>query len=153
MKNLTIILTIVFASAIAQAQKFDWAISGQEKLVDEGNAVCMDAVGNSYITGSFSSNPFLLDKVSLKNSSTNLTAADMFVAKLAPKGNVLWAIQSNGASEERGIDIACDKTGHIVVTRVFRREKVTFGTFELTNPTRFSYSTFILRIKALGNIL
>lgn len=153
MKNLifTFALTVVFASA-AFAQNFDWAIAGQGKLVDEGNAVCLDADGNSYITGNFSSNPLLLGKISLKNSSTNPAVMDMFVAKLDPKGNVLWAIQSKGASEERGIDIACDKTGHIVVVGVFRGDKATFGTIELVNPTRYSLSTFILRINASGNV-
>mgnify|MGYP000875866955 FL=1 len=154
MKNLIVsfAMTLVFASA-SIAQNFDWAMSGQGNLVDEGNAVCMDAEGNSYITGNFSSNPFLLGKVSLKNSSTNPAAMDAFVAKLDAKGNVVWAIQSNGAGEERGIDIACDKTGHIVVVGVFRGDKASFGTFELTKPTRFPLSTFILRINALGNIV
>lgn len=154
MKSLIIslVLTIGLVSLI-NAQNFDWAISGQGKLVDEGNAVCLDAAGNSYITGNFSSNPFLLGKVALTNTSLNKASMEMFVAKLDPKGNVVWAIQSKGAGEERGIDIACDKTGHIVVVGNFRGEKATFGTTELSNPTRFPLSTFILRINTLGNIL
>lgn len=154
MKN-SIFLTVCFLllSSIANAQSFDWAFAGQGKLVDEGNAVCLDADGNSYITGNFSSNPFLLGKISLTNTSLNKASMEMFVAKLNPKGNVVWAMQSKGAGEERGIDIACDKTGHIVVTGVFRGEKAMFGTTELVNPTRFPLSTFILRINALGNIL
>ncbi|HMS39468.1 MAG TPA: hypothetical protein PKE69_04525 [Pyrinomonadaceae bacterium] len=152
MKNLIIILTIVCASSIVHAQKFDWAISGVGKLVDEGNAVCMDADGNSYITGNFSSNPLLFGKISLKNSSTNSAVMDMFVAKLDAKGNFLWAIQSNGTGEERGIDIACDKTGNVVVVGVFRGEKATFGTTELVNQFKFSNSTFIMRLNSQGNI-
>ncbi len=153
MKNLItgFAMTIIFASA-SFAQTFDWAISGEGKLVDEGNAVCLDADGNSYITGSFSSNPFLLGKVSLTNTSTNPAVVEMFVAKLDPKGNVLWAIQSKGASEERGIDIACDKTGHSVVVGNFRGEKATFGTTTLVNQFKFSNSTFIMRLNAQGHI-
>lgn len=144
-------MTLVFAS-VSFAQKFDWAMSGQGNLVDEGNAVCIDTEGNSYITGNFSSNPLLLGKISLRNSSTNRAAMDAFVAKLDPKGNVLWAIQSNGASEERGIDIACDKTGHIVVVGIFRGEKATFGTTTLVNQFKNSNATFIMRLNSEGKI-
>lgn len=154
MKNLifTFALTVVLVSA-AFAQNFDWAIAGQGNLVDEGNAVCLDADGNSYVTGNFSSKKFALGKIVLVNTSTNPASMEMFVAKLDPKGNVLWAIQSKGAVEERGVDISCDKTGHIVVVGVFRGEKATFGTVELVNPTRFPLSTFILRLNTSGSVL
>lgn len=38
----------------ACAQSFGWIVGSQGKLVDEGNAVCVDADGNSYVTGRFS---------------------------------------------------------------------------------------------------
>lgn len=73
MKNLIIILAIVFLSAIVQAQTYDWGIASQGKIVDAGNAVCLDAEGNSYVTGNFSSSAFALGGFSLTNTTTTST--------------------------------------------------------------------------------
>jgi hypothetical protein len=77
----------------------------------------------------------------------------MFVAKIDKTGRVIWAMQSNGSGEERGIDIACDKTGHIVVVGIFKGASATFGSTVLTNPVLNSFSVFIMRMDSLGNIL
>lgn len=157
MKNLIIILTfalILISSTVIQAQKYEWAISSKGKLVNEGNAICMDSAGNSYIAGSFSSSPFSIGKFSFMNTSTPSYkyTGDMFVAKIDKTGKVVWAIQSKGLGDEKAIDIACDKTEHIVVVGSIRGKKVTFGTKEIVNPKENSRSIFILRINALGNI-
>ena len=156
MKRLIISFIILLSfSSFIKAQSYDWAITSQAKLVDEGNAVCMDADGNSYVTGSFSSSPFALGSFSLTNSSANPTIpqnSDMFVAKLDKTGKILWAMQSNGSGEERGIDIACDKTGHIAVAGIYKGAKATFGTTELVNPSTNSFSVVIMRINTLGKI-
>jgi hypothetical protein len=156
MKYVIALIILFTSSSLTQAQSYDWAISSQGKLVDEGNAVCMDSDGNSYITGYFSSNPFALGSFSLTNSSVNPQLpqnSDMFVVKIDKTGKAIWAIQSNGSGEEKGIDIACDKTGHIVVVGIFKGASATFGTTELKNPSINSFSVFIMRINSQGNIL
>ena len=139
-------------TAAAAAQTFTWTTAGQGTLVDEGKSVCIDREGNSYVTGNFSSASFRIGKITLRNSSAMSTSMDMFVAKFDPNGTAVWAIQSNGAGEERGIDIACDQTGHISVVGVFRGEKATFGPTTLVNQFKFSNSTFIIRIAPSGEI-
>jgi hypothetical protein len=157
MKKLILTLTILIAtSSLGRAQSFDWAMTSQGSLVDEAKSVCMDAEGNSYVTGSFTSNPYRLGSFSLNNSSTNPSHpqnSDLFVAKFDKDGKVLWAMQSNGAGEEKGIDIACDRTGHIVVVGIFKgATPATFGATKLTNPVAGTFSVFIMRMNALGNI-
>lgn len=157
MKKIIIALITVLASlSFVHAQSYDWAIASQGKIADTGNAVCMDAEGNSYVTGSFSSSAFAIGGFSLTNTTITSTnpydAFDMFVAKIDKTGKVVWAIQSNGAGEERGIDIACDKTGHIAVVGIFKGAKATFGTTELANLNTSSFSSFIMRINALGKV-
>ena len=151
MRRLFIALGITLACAsYVGAQSYDWAITAQGTSfgADEGKAVCMDAEGNSYFTGSFSSSSFALGKFSLTNTSSSpATNFDMFVAKVDRAGKVLWAMQSKGSGEERGIDIACDKTGHIVVVGIFKGASATFGTAELKNPGINSFSTFIMRME------
>lgn len=159
MKNsiVSFVALLVF-SAASFAQTYDWGITaqGEKSRVDEGRAVCMDAEGNSYVTGSFSSSRFAIGGFTLTNTSIMATnpynAFDMFVAKLDKTGKVSWAIQSAGAGEEKGVDIACDKTGHIAVVGIFKGTKATFGTTELANPNTSSFSSFIMRINALGKV-
>lgn len=156
MKNLifSFVLTGIFASA-GFAQNFDWAISSKGEQVDEGSAVCLDEEGNSYVTGGFSSPKFALGGFTLTNTTsvpTNPLKTDMFVAKIDAAGKVIWAIQSNGIGDEKGVDIACDKTGHIAVVGIFKGANATFGTTELKNPTTNSFSVFVMRISALGKI-
>ena len=102
-----ITLMVVFLSAsIIQAQSFDWAITSQGEQVNEGNAVCFDAEGNSYVTGSFSSPKFVLGGLTLTNTTpvpTNPLRTDMFAAKIDAAGKVIWAIQSNGTGDEKGV--------------------------------------------------
>jgi hypothetical protein len=157
MKNLIIILTfalILILPTAVQAQNYDWAISSSGKLVDEGTAVCLDASGNSYIAGSFTSRPFGIGEFSFMNTAKppNQQTADMFVAKLDQTGKVLWAIRSEGIGEEKARAISCDRTGHIVVAGLFKGQKATFGTVEITNPKRNSISIFMLKVNALGKI-
>lgn len=157
MKRLIFGLTVlVAASSLAHAQTFDWAITSQGGLVDDAKSVCMDAEGNSYVTGSFTSSPFRLGSFTLNNSSTNPSNpqnSDMFVAKFDKDGKALWAMQSSGAGEEKGVDIACDKTAHVVVVGVFKGAMpATFGATKLTNPGAGSFSVFIMRMNGLGRI-
>lgn len=160
MKRISIISLLIFiaGSFAVKAQSFDWAAGspGERGHADEGSAVCMDADGNSYVTGRFSSRTFTLGTFSLTNTSVTATnpydAFDMFVAKFDSRGKVLWVIQSDGAGEERGVDIACDKTGHVVVVGIFKGASAKFGTTELRNPNTSAFSTFLMRVNALGNI-
>ncbi len=154
MKIITLMVVLASASFI-HGQTFDWAITSQGEQVNEGNAVCLDAEGNSYVTGSFSSPKFALGGFTLTNTTpvpTNPLKTDMFVAKIDAAGKVVWAIQSNGTGDEKGVDIACDKTGHIVVAGVFKGASATFGTTELKHSGRDSFRTFIMRINSLGKI-
>lgn len=135
-------------------KKYDWAISSKGKSIDEGTSVCMDSAGNSYIAGSFSSRPFAIGNFSFVNTSTPSykESMDMFVAKLDKNGKAVWAIRSEGKGNEKATDIACDKTGHIVVIGSIKGKNVKFGTEEINNPRDNSMSTFILRVNNLGKI-
>lgn len=149
-------ITFLFLSLNSTfAQNVDWAITSQGKQVDEGNAVCVDSDGNSYVTGGFSSPAFAISSFSLTNTSpiaTNPQKTDMFVAKFDNTGKAVWVIQSNGIGDEKGVDISCDKTGHIAVVGVFRGASATFGTTELKHFGGDGYRTFIIRINSLGKI-
>jgi hypothetical protein len=153
---LAVSLTILLASAAdADAQSFDWAVGSLGQHADQGNAVCIDPAGNSYVTGYFSSSPFRLGAFTLTHTPVgplSFTKTKMFVAKLDRTGKALWAMQSEGDGTEQGIDIACDRSGHVVVVGSFVGGEVTIGPTRLANISKGARAVFIMRLSPDGNI-
>ena len=86
----------------------------------------MDGVGGVWITGIFAG-------IATFGSHT-LTASgnyDIFVAKLGPNGNWLWAVKAGGIDYDYGYSIAVDGAGNAYVTGEFRYTS-TFGSHTLT---------------------
>lgn len=146
---------LLLISSVLSAQDFQWGAASKGKHVDGGNAVCMDAEGNSYTAGSFSSPVVSLGTSSLMNTSKSAgpePATDAFVAKFDAKGNVVWAFQTTGDGIERSVDIACDSSGHVAWAGIVKGKSMRVGDKELVNPTTSSFSTFIVRLNALGKV-
>jgi hypothetical protein len=93
---------------------------------DLGDAIAVDGVGNSYVTGRFfDSATFGPGEV----NQTTLTSAgtlDVFVAKYDPSGSLLWVTSAGGPDFEQGLGIAIDGVGNSYVTGSFDSEAV-FG--------------------------
>lgn len=85
-----------------------------------GNEVCTDAAGNVYVTGyfggtvnfqsTFSLTPYLL---------TSFGSSDVFVLKIDPNGNFVWARQLGGMATDEGLSIAVDAAGNVYTTGHF----------------------------------
>ena len=85
---------------------------------DESNSIARDAAGNLYITGSFSGQAQFGEGA----TATTLTAAgnsDIFLAKYAPDGELLWAIGVGGTGSDVGSDVEVDAAGNVFVTGRF----------------------------------
>lgn len=81
----TFALAVGTIPAGAIAQTFQWARLGGGIGFDQGEAIAVDAAGNSYVTGLFfetaTFGPFTL---------TSAGSGDVFVVKYDPSGTVLW---------------------------------------------------------------
>ncbi|RYZ24475.1 MAG: T9SS type A sorting domain-containing protein [Chitinophagaceae bacterium] len=103
----------------ANAQKFSflkYATTGQEP--SPGGLVA-DGGGNSYIIGSFSSS-YNLD---LDGGSQLLNSAggtDIYFAKYAGNGSLLWGHRIGGSLNDRGTGIAVDAAGNVYIAATFR---------------------------------
>jgi hypothetical protein len=88
-----------------------WARSFGGIGTEDGTAVEIDGAGNVYLYGSFE------DTVAF--GAVNLTSAgarDVFLAKLDPGGNVLWARSFGGPADEAQVNLAVAADGTAVVT-------------------------------------
>jgi hypothetical protein len=82
---------------------------------EECYSIALDNEGNSYISGRFLSTVWF--------GTTSLTSSgdyDIFVAKLNPSGNWLWAKRAGGTDEEGAQEIAVDSSGNCFLTGYFQ---------------------------------
>ena len=109
----------IFVSKLDATVNLVWAKSmGGGANDDVGISIAVDASGNVYTTGFFNGTVDFDP-----NAGTfNLTSAgsqDIFVFKLDATGNLVWAKNMGGASNDIGQSIAVDASGNVYTTGYF----------------------------------
>lgn len=84
-----------------------WAKSAAGLNNDEAASVSVDASGNAYITGYFSSYTLSFGTITLTNTDTINYTDDIFIAKYNTSGNVLWAKSKRWYSLGRRVFHCC----------------------------------------------
>ena len=90
-----------------------WAKSFGGAGSDRGNATTVDASGNIYTKGDYRDTVDFDPGSGVTNLSSNGFAADVFVQKMDPQGNFLWAKSFGGSSVEIGRSITVDASGNV----------------------------------------
>ncbi len=93
----------------------------------EPHAIFGDKAGNVYIAGSFGETASF--------GSVTLTAKgylDVFVAKLDPSGQFVWATSAGGTDSEEALGVAADETGNVYITGYFQGN-ASFGSSALSS--------------------
>ncbi|MHB9077543.1 MAG: Ig-like domain-containing protein [Pirellulaceae bacterium] len=85
---------------------------------EESNAIARDAAGNIYITGSYTG-AAVFGEAPTPITLTAFGNTDIFLAKYAPNGTLLWAIGMGGSGSDLGADVDVDALGNVVVTGRF----------------------------------
>ena len=108
---------LALVSAVS-AQDLRWAHEAGGTSVDRGMAIAADAAGNSCVAGVF-------DTTATFGTGASVTTLfgsgqEMFVAKYAPDGSLLWANRGGGASSsDWGLAVDVDAVGNCYVTGYF----------------------------------
>jgi hypothetical protein len=124
-----------------------WAKSAGGTGGGGGNSVAVDASGNAYVTGYYSSPAIIFGSDTL----TNVGDYDIFLAKYDAGGNVLWAKCAGGFINESGSSVTLDASGNAYVTGWFNSQTLTFGSDTLTNVD--NGDIFLAKYDAGGNVL
>lgn len=118
-----------------------------------GNDITLDAGGAIYCTGTFIGSADF-DPGTGYSPITSMNDQDIFVWKLDPSGNFLWAKTMGGSSKEGGLSIFADVTGDVCVGGFFTGT-CDFdpgpGTNTLTSAG--DEDLFVLKMDAQGNVL
>jgi SprB repeat/Secretion system C-terminal sorting domain len=93
-------IILLFSTATIHAQTWTFAGTAGSLNAENGKAICVDASGNIYVTGSFSNtNDFDLST----GGTVNLTSAgsnDIFIASYTSSGAYRWAVQAGGIGND-----------------------------------------------------
>ncbi len=122
-----------------------WLITSSVTGTDPVMDIAQDAAGNTYATGHFSGTMTIGSTVLASDG----TKQDLFVAKLDPTGNLLWASRFGGTGQDRGwgIDVASD--GSVYVTGDFSGT-MTAGASTLTSAG--GADVFVLALDTAGAV-
>lgn len=108
----------IYVLKLTGAGNYLWAKTENSSGWEEGYSLTVDAAGYIYSTGYFDSD---LD-FDPNNGTTILTNAgysDVYVQKLDPNGNLVWAASVAGTGTDIGDALALDTHGNVVVTGEF----------------------------------
>ena len=126
-----------------------WAKKASGTVNDEAFSVAVDASGNSYLTGFFSSS-IIFGLTTL----TNTGGYDIFLTKYDKNGNVVWAKSAGGTGVEEARSVTVDALGNTYIAGFFGSTTITFGSIILTNTTNTgTHDVFLTKYDANGNVL
>lgn len=151
--NTAIIFCICVVSH-AQVINFSWAKSfGGGTSNGFGQSVATDTSGNVYSVGFFANTTDFDPGPGIYNLTPN-GSFDIFISKLGPAGNFIWAKRIGGPGDDRAYSIAVDKLGNCFVTGFFN-QTVDFdpnsGFYNLTSAG--GRDAFILKLNTTGNFV
>lgn len=116
--NLTSGYYDIFVSTLDASGNFLWAKQFGGATNVAAGSITVDATGNVYTTGNFDGTADFDPGTGTYNLTDN--GGDIFVSKLDPSGNFVWAIQLGGVSGGgSGHSIAVDVNGNVYTTGSF----------------------------------
>ena len=152
-KHISLLFAFFIGMFICNAQNFQWARSMGGPTDEIGNSIAVDSSGNVYTTGYFKGT-IDFDPGPGTSTLTSAGSQDAFISKLDANGNLIWAKNIGGVSEDFSNSIAVDGSGNVYITGWFGAT-TDFdpgpGTSFLTSAG--IYDVFILKLDATGNFL
>ena len=144
MKLMVLIILLFWRPIVleAQAPEWEWAVSGTN-LFSVVASIAVDNQGNQYVTGMFGG--------STNFGTTELVSQgsfDVFVVKLDPSGNWLWAVSAGGTDYDYSNGIGLDSEGNVYLAGTFNGAAY-FGTHSLYSVG--NADAFVSKIDSSGN--
>ena len=141
----------IFLPLFNFSQIYNWSGSFGSYSAESGNAIDIDASGNTFVVGKYR-NTVDFDPGSGAFLMTSEGESDIFILKLDANGQFLWVKGIGGSSFDYANDIKVDANGDLFITGVFKNT-VDFdpgsSTHNLTSNGQ--YDAFVLKMDNNGN--
>ncbi len=126
----------------------EWVNTMQGNGSDYAYSTSADTSGNVVVTGCFSS-----DTLSIGASSFHVNGqSDLFIAKYAGNGNLLWAKTTGGPNGDYGYGITTYGT-NIYLAGGFNSDTLVFGADSILFPQGGLDAMFLTQFDASGNVI
>jgi hypothetical protein len=156
MKKLLLPLIISLFHFSGSAQNFQWANQISGPGLDEGKGIAVDASGNIYTAGTFYYTVDFDPGAGTTYLTSVASSRDIYITKMDPSGNLLWAKAVGGGDTEGVTDIALDGSGNVYITGAYSSTSADFdpgtGTYTL-GTANSSNDIYILKLDASGNFV
>jgi len=121
---------------------------------DKANSVAIDASGNAYVTGSFTSFYLTFGTVMLTNADTTSYTDDIFIAKYTSSGSVAWAKRAGDLGWEEALSVSVDASSNIYIAGNYNSPTISIGTTTLTNIDNSGNTddVFLIKYNTSGNV-
>jgi hypothetical protein len=143
----------VFVSKLDSSGNFIWANKMGSTGFDYGRGITTDAAGNVYIIGMFQNTVDFNPGSGVFNLTSN-GDADIYIVKLDPNGNFIWAKSIGGSGFDSASSISVDYQGNVYSTGTFLNT-VDFdpgaGTYNLSSIG--GNDVFVSKLDANGNFI
>lgn len=151
-KSIIIAFMIICGFANAQTPDWMWAKSAHGYIDEKGNCSATDVFGNVFVSGSFTGSSVVFDGNTLVNNSNDTNRTDIFIAKFASSGDLIWVKGIGGSGSDEARAIKTDLNGNFYLTGKFgsntSNNPLDFGGVILTNK-----GLFIVKFDSNGNAL
>ena len=134
-----------------------WATRLSGTSADVGYGIAADSSGNSYITGSYSSNPLTIynsNGTIFSNLTGTSTTTDVFIVKYNTSGAAQWATRVLGTGNDAGYGISVDSSGNSSITGQYGSNPLTIyhsnGTIFSNLTNAGSTDVFIVNYNTSG---
>ncbi len=146
----------IFVAKYAASGALLWVKKASGSSWEYSRGIADDSFGNILVTGYFKETvTFGAGEVNETILISRPNHSDIFVAKYAPSGVLLWVKSPSGPSKDLGCDIATDNSDNILVTGIFYMT-VTFGAGEINETILTSagrYDIFVAKYASGGELL
>ena len=126
----------LFVARLTAAGAARWAASAGGQDAEVPTQLALDAAGNAYVTGRFTSATAYFGTASVTNPHSQ-TGDEAFVAKINPAGTWQWAQQTLGTYYSEGHGIGVDPSGTVWLFGSCQSPSTAFGSLTLPTASRF----------------
>jgi Domain of unknown function (DUF4347)/Beta-propeller repeat len=145
--------TDLFVSKLDSNGTLVWARAMGGPGFDQASGVTVDGSGNVYTTGFFFGTADF-DPVAGVTNLTSAGDADIFVSKLDPNGNLVWAKAIGGSRTNQATGISLDGSGNVYTTGVFNgTADFDPGVGVTTLTSAGSFDVFVSKLDPNGNLV